>query len=46
MRRQTALTAVVLLLIGALALPLAACGKKASPEPPPGSEYPRDYPTQ
>jgi len=41
MRRWTA----VLLLI-AIAVPLAACAKRASPDPPPGvkSTYPKVYP--
>ena len=32
----------------ALALPLAACGKKGAPEPPPGvpNTYPRTYPSE
>ncbi len=34
---------LIALVIG-LALPLAACGKKNQPEPPPGSTYPRTYP--
>jgi len=31
-----------------LALPLAACGKKGAPEPPPGEKntYPRTYPSE
>ncbi len=40
---------VALLLIACvLAFPLGACGKKASPDPPPGtqSEFPRQYPRQ
>jgi predicted small lipoprotein YifL len=41
-----ALAAVALLLL--LAAPLAACGKKGLPEPPPGepNTYPRTYPAQ
>ncbi|HUZ71850.1 MAG TPA: hypothetical protein VMU87_02585 [Stellaceae bacterium] len=40
--RRAALALVVLL----LALPLADCGKKGAPEPPPGvpNTYPRTYP--
>lgn len=36
---------IVLVVIGLLA-PLGACGRKGIVEPPPGSSYPRDYPTQ
>ena len=39
----------VLALLGALALPLASCGKKGPLDPPPGGEdspYPRSYPTK
>jgi hypothetical protein len=35
-----------LALIAALAAPLGGCGRKASPESPPGSDHPRRYPTQ
>jgi hypothetical protein len=37
---------LLVLLVAAVALPLMACGKRASPEPPPGekSTYPRTYP--
>jgi predicted small lipoprotein YifL len=42
-------TALVLAAVMAMttALPLAACGKKGDPEPPPGAKdqvYPRPYP--
>jgi predicted small lipoprotein YifL len=37
---------LVLALIIAMASPLAACGRKGSPERPDDSEYPRNYPTQ
>lgn len=37
---------LVLLLVAAVASPLVGCGRKATPKAPPGSEYPRDYPTQ
>jgi predicted small lipoprotein YifL len=38
----------LLLLVVALAAPLAACGKKGPPIPPDGqdSDYPRTYPTR
>ncbi|RED45061.1 hypothetical protein [Aestuariispira insulae] len=36
----------VLIAVLMLAVPLGACGKKASPEPPSGkTDYPRTYPT-
>lgn len=37
---------VLLLSMAAVSMPLAACGKKGSPQPPSGgeSEYPRQYP--
>lgn len=36
---------VALLIVGML-VPLAACGRRGSLEPPPDSTYPRQYPTQ
>lgn len=41
-------TVAMLLLVAALAAPLAACGKKGPPIPPDGqdSDYPRSYPTR
>lgn len=41
-------TLALLLLVAALAGPLAACGKKGPPIPPDGedSTYPRSYPTR
>ena len=38
------LTSLMLALL--VALPLAACGKKGDLEPPPGSEFPRKYPSR
>jgi predicted small lipoprotein YifL len=40
--------ALVILLALALAAPLAGCGKKGPPQPPPGKEstYPRTYPSE
>lgn len=35
---------MLLALIIAIASPLAACGRKGSPEYPEDSEYPRSYP--
>ncbi len=35
---------LVLALIIAIASPLAACGRKGSPDRPDDSEYPRSYP--
>ena len=43
-----AMRLTMLTLLAALALPMTGCGKKASLDPPPGSEnsqYPRAYPT-
>ena len=37
---------VIVMLILALASPLAACGRKSSPKQPEGSDHPRQYPTQ
>ncbi|MGO8919159.1 MAG: hypothetical protein ACLQJR_24935 [Stellaceae bacterium] len=44
-RRRRAGLALALLLL-ASAMPLAACGKKAEPGPPPGTQtvFPRTYP--
>ena len=35
----------LLLLLG-LTLPVAACGRKGKPVPPPESKYPRKYPAE
>ena len=43
MRRQTA-RALLLLIVLAVVMPLAGCGKKAAPLPPDGNEFPRQYP--
>jgi predicted small lipoprotein YifL len=45
--RRRALAALALLL-AALALPLAGCGKKGAPSPPAGepNTYPRSYPRE
>jgi len=37
---------VVLAVILGIASTTAACGRKSQPEAPPGSTYPRDYPTR
>jgi predicted small lipoprotein YifL len=37
---------MVLALILAIASPLAACGRKGSPDYPEDSKYPRNYPSQ
>jgi hypothetical protein len=38
----------LLLTVGLLALPLAACGKRSQPQPPPGQPqtYPGHYPSE
>lgn len=36
---------ILMVIIGLLA-PLGACGRKGALQPPPGSDYPREYPTQ
>ena len=39
---------VLLLMVLSFSLPIAACGKRGKPEPPPGTEgeFPRKYPQQ
>ena len=37
---------LMLALIVAIALPVAACGRKASPDRPEDSKYPHSYPSQ
>jgi predicted small lipoprotein YifL len=37
---------LVALLLAVSVLPAAACGRKGAPEPPPGAEYPRTYPSR
>jgi predicted small lipoprotein YifL len=47
--RDWARRVTVVALLAALALPLAACGKKGPLDPPPGAEdsqFPRQYPTR
>lgn len=34
------------LLLAAVILPVAGCGRKGQPEPPPGSDFPRTYPSR
>ena len=36
----------VLALIATLVSPLLACGRKGSPERPPGGDYPKQYPAK
>jgi len=46
-RRRRALVMLAAMIVLAVGLPLAACGKKGDPEPPPGAKetvYPRPYP--
>ena len=37
---------LVIALILGLAAPIAACGRKSVPQAPPGTEYPRQYPSR
>lgn len=37
---------VLVLVILGVALPLAGCGRKGALEAPPGTDYPRKYPSQ
>lgn len=37
---------LTLALLAVLLLPLSACGRKGQPEPPPGADYPRTYPSR
>jgi hypothetical protein len=37
---------LLLLLVAGLVLPAAGCGRKGQPEPPPGADYPRTYPSR
>jgi predicted small lipoprotein YifL len=37
---------LVIALVLGLVAPIAACGRKSSPQPPPDTEYPRQYPTR
>ena len=41
--RRRGLIAVVLVAVALLA---AGCGRKGPPEPPPGADYPRQYPSR
>ena len=37
---------LVIALVLGLVAPIAACGRKSAPQAPPGTEYPRQYPTR
>jgi hypothetical protein len=37
---------VLALLVAVVVLPAAGCGRKAQPEPPPGADFPRTYPSR
>lgn len=37
---------LIVALVAAIALPVGACGRKGKPEAPPGSTFPRTYPTR
>lgn len=37
---------LLLVLVVALMAPMGGCGRKGQPEPPPGADYPRTYPSR
>ncbi len=37
---------LVIVLVLGLVAPIAACGRKSVPQAPPGTEYPKQYPTR
>lgn len=37
---------LVVLVVAAVLLPATGCGRKNAPEPPPGADYPRTYPSR
>jgi predicted small lipoprotein YifL len=45
-RMRAARHLLLALLLTGLVLPAAACGRKGAPEPPPGADYPRTYPSR
>jgi predicted small lipoprotein YifL len=46
MVRSRAARLPFVLLLTSLVLSAAACGRKGAPEPPPGADYPRTYPSR
>jgi predicted small lipoprotein YifL len=45
LRMRAARHLLLALLLAGLMLAAAACGRKGAPEPPPGADYPRTYPS-
>jgi hypothetical protein len=43
--RQLTYLLALAVMVAALAL-VVACGRKGNPEPPPGSDFPRSYPSR
>ncbi len=37
---------LLVMLVAVLMVPLAGCGRKSAPVPPPDSDHPRKYPTR
>ncbi len=46
MRALPVRLALLALLMAALPLAVGSCGRKGAPEPPPGADYPRTYPSR
>jgi hypothetical protein len=44
--RASAARCLALILLSAALVLSAACGRKSAPEPPPGADYPRTYPSR
>jgi predicted small lipoprotein YifL len=45
-RTRAAHDLLLALLLAVSMLSAAACGRKGAPEPPPGADYPRTYPSR
>jgi Prokaryotic lipoprotein-attachment site len=44
--RARAVRSLAFVVLSAALLLFAACGRKSAPEPPPGADYPRTYPSR